>query len=192
MPHPLTELVLGGQRSGKSACGLARAADWLRRPGHQATLLATATASDAEMQARIDAHRRERAARLPALHCHEEPRALPAAIRRLSTPGQLLLVDCLPLWLTNLCLPAVLAEPPPWPALDEAGWQAMQQSLVEALHAAPGPVVLVSGEIGLAPLPDDALTQRFVADLGRLHQALAACCPRVTLVLAGLEQALKR
>ena len=64
MPH---ELILGGQRSGKSRCAEKRAAAWLARPGHSALLLATALALDAEMRARIARHRADRASHVPGL-----------------------------------------------------------------------------------------------------------------------------
>ncbi|WP_046115277.1 bifunctional adenosylcobinamide kinase/adenosylcobinamide-phosphate guanylyltransferase [Aquincola tertiaricarbonis] len=174
------ELILGGQKSGKSRCAEARAAAWLQAaPAHEAVLIATALAGDGEMASRIQRHRQERAARVPGLATVEEPQALAEAVRRLSAPGRLLVVDCLTLWLTQQAMP--LQGVP----ADEAALAAQRAALCGALAAAPGPVVLVSNEIGLGVAPMSADARRFIDALGLLHQAVAAACMRVTLMVAG-------
>lgn len=185
MNQPACELILGGQRSGKSRCAEARASAWLAAKGRSAVLIATAVAADDEMRQRIARHRIDRALRVPALETDEAPRDLAAAIARHSTARRLVVVDCLTLWLTHLLMPMH------GPALDGAGWDAARQALIEALTAAPGPVVLVSNEIGLGLIPLSAETRHFVDELGRLHQEVAACCERVTLMVAGLELPVK-
>jgi len=70
-------------------------------------------------------------------------------------------------------------------------WRAASQALLRALDAAPGPVVLVSNEIGLGLSPMTREARHFVDELGRLHQAVAAHCARVTLMVAGLEMPVK-
>lgn len=184
----LHEFILGGQRSGKSRCGERRAADWLARPGHRAVLLATALDGDDEMRDRIRRHQRDRAERLPALVLDEVPRDLADAIRRHSAPDCLVLVDCLTLWLTQWLMPMAHHGEP----VDDAVWRAVLAELEAALLAAPGPVVLVSNEIGLGLAPMSREARRYVDELGRLHQQVAARCPRVTLMVAGIEVAVKR
>jgi adenosylcobinamide kinase/adenosylcobinamide-phosphate guanylyltransferase len=181
-----SELILGGQRSGKSRCAESRAADWLVLPGRSAVLLATALAGDDEMRSRIARHRHDCAARVPGLATDEVPRELPAAVRRHSEPARLVLVDCLSLWLTNLRMP-LQGE-----AVADAELDQHVTGLCEALQSARGPVVLVSNEIGLGLSPLGAEARRFVDDLGRLHQAVAAQCARVTLMVAGIEVPVKR
>ena len=179
------ELILGGAKSGKSRAAEARAARWLATPGHEALLIATARAGDAEMAARIARHRADRAARVPRLGCVEIGAGLAEVIAAQAAPQRLLVVDCLTLWLTQLAMP--LQGPP----ADDAALQAAIERLLQALRAAGGPEVCVSNEIGLGVLPLGAQTRRFVDALGLLHQALAACCTRVTLMVAGHELALK-
>jgi len=176
------ELILGGARSGKSRCAEQRADAWLATPGHGATLLATAQAGDDEMSQRIARHRIDRAARAPRLVTREVPLALPEALEQ-AGPEQLLVVDCLTLWMTNLHLPREGG-----PLRDAA---ARESALLAALAAARCEVVLVSNEIGLGVLPLSPEARRFVDALGRLHQQLAALCERVTMMVAGLEWALK-
>ncbi len=65
-------------------------------------------------------------------------------------------------------------------------------ALAAALQQAPGPVVLVSNEIGLGLAPLSREARHFVDALGRLHQQVAAVCARVTLMVAGLEMAVRR
>jgi len=145
--HPQSEFVLGGQRSGKSRCGERRAADWLAQPGHRAVLLATALGGDDEMRARIRRHQTDRAERVPAMALDEVPRDLADAIRRHSAPDCLVLVDCLTLWMTQWLMPLEGAP------VDDTCWLAVLADLDAALQAAPGPVVLVSNEIGLGLSP---------------------------------------
>ncbi|MEX8492512.1 bifunctional adenosylcobinamide kinase/adenosylcobinamide-phosphate guanylyltransferase [Sphaerotilus sp.] len=184
--HLQSEFLLGGQRSGKSRCGESRAAGWLAQPGHRAVLLATALGGDEEMRARIHRHQRDRAERVPAMALDEVPRDLAGAIHRHSAPDCLVLVDCLTLWLTQWLMPIEGAP------VDGATWLAVLADLDAALQAAPGPVVLVSNEIGLGLSPMSREARRYVDELGRLHQQVAARCPSVTLMVAGLEMPVKR
>ncbi len=179
------ELILGGAKSGKSRAAEARAAAWLSgHPDHRATLVATALAGDGEMAARIARHRADRAARVPALETVEAPQALGVALRRLSDPKRLLVVDCLTLWLTQCLLPSPGIVPPlPWPEEREA--------FIAALRDSSSPIVLVSNEIGLGVMPISPEARCFLDTLGLLHQALAGHCRRVTLMLAGCELAVK-
>ncbi|MEP7103058.1 MAG: bifunctional adenosylcobinamide kinase/adenosylcobinamide-phosphate guanylyltransferase [Burkholderiales bacterium] len=187
---PAHELILGGQRSGKSRCAEARAAAWLahgpENSGHAAVLLATALAGDDEMRARIARHQADRTQRVAGLASVEVPRELAAALRAETAPHRLVLVDCLSLWLTNLLMP-IDGEPLGDDALAEA-----RDDLCDALAAASGPIVLVSNEIGLGITPLTREARRFVDDLGRLHQVVAATCANVTLMVAGIEMPVKR
>ncbi|SFM46432.1 adenosylcobinamide kinase /adenosylcobinamide-phosphate guanylyltransferase [Variovorax sp. OV329] len=179
------ELILGGQKSGKSRRAEQLAAAWLAQDaGHGALLVATAQAHDAEMRARIERHQADRLARVPALRCVEEPLDLAGAIAAHSTPRDLLVVDCLTLWLTNWLMPM---SPPASPAQIAAE----QDGLISALQAAPGPVVVVSNEIGLGVIPLGGEVRGFVDALGLLNQRVAAACDRVCFVAAGLPMLLK-
>ncbi len=178
------ELILGGARSGKSRTAEARAAAWLQADaGHRATLVATALAADAEMAARIARHRAERMGRVPALQTVEAAARLGAVLQRLSDPAHLLVVDCLTLWLTQCLLPP--------PGVAERSWDDEQQALLQALRESCSPIVLVSNEIGLGVMPRSPEARRCVDALGLLHQAVAAQCSRVTLMVAGSELTVK-
>lgn len=182
----MRELILGGQKSGKSRAAEMRASRWLQAPGHEAVLIATAQVGDAEMAARIARHRADRAMRAPGLLTHEEPRALAAAVAHWTAAHRLVVVDCLVLWLTQMAFP--LHGAPATPAqMETEGRQ-----LADALEGAAGPVVLVSNEIGLGVAPLSAPSRQFIDALGLLHQSLAARCERVTLMVAGCEWPVKR
>ena len=179
------ELILGGQRSGKSRCAEGRALAWLGGgPGRSALLVATALPADDEMRERIARHRADRSPRLPTL---EAPLALAAAIRSQSRPERVLVVDCLTLWLTNLLMPAWGAD-----AVDDAALAAAGAGLCQAIAETPGPVVLVGNEIGMGVVPAGREVRRFVDALGRLQQTVATICPAVTLMVAGIEVPVKR
>lgn len=193
------ELILGGARSGKSRTAEARAAAWLQAgAGRSAVLVATAWPGDGEMAERIARHRADRAARLPALQTVEAAQRLGATLQRLAAPQRLLVVDCLTLWLTQCLLP-----PPGLPVGlaaaqgsedAPADWPTEQAALLQALQAlddAEAPVVLVSNEIGLGVMPMSREARACVDALGALHQAVAARCRRVTLMVAGCELRVK-
>ncbi|MEO5738236.1 MAG: bifunctional adenosylcobinamide kinase/adenosylcobinamide-phosphate guanylyltransferase [Variovorax sp.] len=185
------ELILGGQKSGKSRRGEQLAAAWLAAsPAHRAVLVATAQAHDDEMRERIARHRAERRVRVPRLETVEEPCYLAEALLALNAPDTLVVVDCLTLWLTNLLMPhgAQNHEPdqaPPPTAPAEIA------TLLLALREAQGPVVVVGNEIGLGVIPMGREVRAFVDTLGMLNQQVAAACDRVTLMAAGLPLTLK-
>ena len=189
MPMPEHELILGGQKSGKSRRAELRAVDWLAEaPATRRTvLIATGQAHDDEMRQRIARHQADRAQRVPAMRTVEEPIELAREIVTQSAPDTLVVIDCLTLWLTNLLMPLRSESARPitrTPAMHIA-------MLLVALREARGPVVLVGNEIGLGVIPLGGETRAFVDALGRLNQDVAAACGRVTLMVAGLPLTLK-
>jgi adenosylcobinamide kinase/adenosylcobinamide-phosphate guanylyltransferase len=168
-------LVIGGARSGKSGFAQrqveARAAAECLEP----VFVATAHAYDDEMADRIATHVAARDARWRTL---EAPYDLSRAIAAAAQPGRILLVDCLTLWLSNLLLRGDDLE-------------AASLGLVAALRDLPAPIVLVSNEVGWGIVPENALARRFRDAQGRLNQQIAAACPTVVLVAAGLPLVLK-
>ena len=184
-----SELILGGQRSGKSRRAEMLARSWLAQsPGHQAVLIATGQPWDDEMRARIARHQMDRAERVPGMRTLEEPLALPEALARCSHPHTIVVVDCLTLWLTNQLMPAENDASKKPLRQQKRGLDAM---LSGAIAKAAGPVILVGNEIGLGVIPMGRETRDFVDALGRLNQEVAAVCVRVTLMVAGLPLALK-
>ena len=190
-----SELILGGQKSGKSRRAELLARQWLAQsPDHHAVLIATAQPWDEEMRQRIARHQLDRAERVPGMATVEEPLALGETIARLSQPHTLVVVDCLTLWLTNLLMPvqkdAVEQDFESNRAVAQVNTAHLAIFLV-AIDQAPGPVVLVGNEIGLGVIPMGREVRAFVDVLGRLNQDVAAICQRVTLMAAGLPLTLK-
>lgn len=178
-----SELILGGQRSGKSRRAELIARQWLDvAPEHSAVMIATGQAWDDEMRDRIARHQRDRAERVPGMRTVEEPLALAEALQAHSAPQTLVVVDCLTLWLTNLMMPAEGPQVDP---------DAPTLALCSAIMNAPGPVVLVSNEIGLGVIPMGHDVRAYVDTLGGLNQRVAAVCTRATLMAAGLALTLK-
>lgn len=215
-----SELILGGQKSGKSRRAEVLARTWLEQSvHHRAVLIATAQAWDDEMRARIARHQADRAARVPGMVTVEEPLALAQAIAQHSTPQTLLVVDCLTLWLTNCLMPADGGQRAPTQACAVGHFAQVQEEraqragdteqnaepfcqlapvdtaqaapLLIAIQNATGPVVLVGNEIGLGVIPLGHEVRAFVDALGQLNQAVAQVCQRVTLMAAGLPLTLK-
>lgn len=164
-------LVLGGAASGKSAF----AEGLVLTSGRAPVYIATATAWDDEMRAKVAAHRARREGQ--GWRVIEEPRALPAALARL-TPDQAVLIDCATLWLTNLMLA-------------EDDLPRAEAALFAALDTCPAPVVIVSNEVGQGIVPDNALARAFRNAQGGLNRRLAERAGLVVAVMAGLPLVLK-
>ena len=167
-----TTLVLGGARSGKSAF----AERLVGEMNVTKVYLATATAGDDEMQARIAQHRKQRGQGWTTI---EEPLALVDTLTRESTIGRVILVDCLTLWLSNL----MMAERDP---------EVEAKRLVRFLDVSRYPIVFVSNEVGLGLVPETPLGRAFRDAQGRLNQIIAAAVPQVVFIAAGLPLWLKR
>lgn len=188
---PRTQFILGGQKSGKSRRAELLARQWLAADAaHQATLVATGQAWDAEMSERIARHQRDRAERVPGMQTLEEPRDLAAVLVQHSHPQRLLVIDCLTLWLTNWLMP-VEEENFDSKQAQSQDWKAQLALFLKALNEAAGPVILVGNEIGLGVIPMGKEVRAFVDALGVLNQQVAAHCESATLMCAGLPLALK-
>jgi adenosylcobinamide kinase/adenosylcobinamide-phosphate guanylyltransferase len=172
----MLELILGGARSGKSTLALQRAHAHVG----EVIYVATATAGDAEMRSRIERHRAERPAHWQTIECDAQ---LAQCLLQLDDPQRCIVVDCLTLWLSNvLCSERMDVE---------SLWQQQRAALLECLPKLQSTIVLVSNEVGLSIVPDNALARRFRDEQGWLNQMVAQRCERVTFVAAGLPLILK-
>ena len=165
-------LVLGGARSGKTGFGERLAL----RSGHRPVYLATAEALDAEMVERVQSHQRGRASQFTTV---EEPVALSSALIAAAATHDVILVDCLTLWISNL----LGAGENVALAVDE-----LAGTLGQIQRAK---IILVSNEVGLGIVPDNALARMFRDLAGSTHQRLAEICDDVYFVVAGLPMTLK-
>jgi adenosylcobinamide kinase/adenosylcobinamide-phosphate guanylyltransferase len=169
---PRLTFVLGGARSGKSR----HAEELVREAGPGPWIyVATAQAFDDEMADRIAHHR---ASRGEGWITVDAPHDLSAALRTEARRGAPMLVDCLTLWLSNRLLAG-------------ADLAAECAELADALGGLGVPCVVVSNEVGLGIVPDNALSRSFRDAAGRLHQAVAARADRVILTVAGLPLTVK-
>ena len=173
LPH--LALVLGGCRSGKSRFALELAA----RLGKRKLFIATAEPFDDEMRERIAKHRADRG---PEWQTVEAPVALDEALRNHAADADVIVVDCLTVWLGNL----LCSEHPP------SRWKPdAVPSLLAALAGRRVYVIAVSNEVGLGIVPDNALARRFRDEQGQLNQQVAAIADSVVIVAAGLPLTLK-
>ena len=173
-------LILGGARSGKTHYA-EQLAGMLEKT---VTYVATANAhhatadKDAELQARIAAHKNARPAHWSTMEC---PLVLAATLTSGDAADQVQLVDCLTMWITNL-----LCHEDPQQLNQE------KQALLDCLPALQGDVIFVSNEVSLGVIPMGELTRRYVDEAGVLHQAIASLADEVVLVAAGLPLFLKQ
>lgn len=167
--------VVGGCRSGKSRHALEVAE---RLGGHKNIFIATCRPQDAEMQARVAAHRRQRGADWQTV---EEPLDMAGAIAENSRRADVVLIDCLTLWVSNLMLEN-----------DEGQIIAGDLvQLIEAVEKAPCPVVMVSNEVGTGIVPENSLARRYRDLVGAVNQAVAKCATRVIWMVAGIAVTIK-
>ncbi|MDC4862880.1 bifunctional adenosylcobinamide kinase/adenosylcobinamide-phosphate guanylyltransferase [Acinetobacter baumannii] len=169
----MLQLILGGARSGKSRLAEQTAISMQLA----VTYVATAQALDPEMQSRIVHHQNQRPAHWSLV---EEPLFLAKTLQKIDRPNQIILVDCLTLWLTNLLL------------LEDQNIQQFEcEQLLRVLPILESEIILVSNETGLGVVPLGEISRRFVDEAGRLHQALGQIADKVVFCVAGFPMILK-
>jgi adenosylcobinamide kinase / adenosylcobinamide-phosphate guanylyltransferase len=204
-------LLIGGARSGKSAL----AQRWATERSTRVCTIVTGSESDPEMSARIAAHRRDRP---PHWRVREELIHLGRALRDESANGNLILLDCLTLWISN-CLwplpPPTAAQPeqarltapkfstaidPAIPPIATAAdpsipnaplWRLERTDFLDVLQASTIDVIIVTNEVGTGIVPNNTSSRVFRDEQGWLNQSVAALCDEVFFVTAGLPLRLK-
>ena len=175
-----TTLVIGGCRSGKSSHAL-HLADRMGNAGK--IFLATCIPRDDEMHQRVSRHQAERGEDWTAV---ETPLLLPEAIRDIGPNADVLLVDCLTLWVSNLMMEQADDPDAPTERVAERTCR-----LIESLRAAACPVILVTNEVGAGIVPDNPLARAFRDAVGRVNQQIAACVDQVIWMVAGIPVKIK-
>ena len=169
-----SHLLLGGARSGKSRHALELAF----RHGGRVAFVATARALDGDMATRIAGHRAERPARWTTV---EEPLDVAAACRRAAATHDLVVLDCVTVWVGNLMERGD----------DDATVLAAADELAKLQREQLVSMLIVSNEVGEGVHPSTALGRRFRDLLGAVNQRLASAADRVTLMVAGLPMTVK-
>lgn len=178
-------LVLGGARSGKSDFAQKLALDW----GGPVLFVATAQAGDEEMRRRIQEHQRSRPASWRTV---EEPAHLTEAITAHQGDAQVVLVDCLTLWLANLFSGGTpRQEQELSPELETRVFTELG-NLHDWFRASPASLITVSNEVGMGIVPPTPLGRAYRDLLGRVNQFLGVRADEVYLLVAGIPIELKR
>jgi len=167
MPPRQIILIGGGVRCGKSDFALSLA----RRLGPRRLFLATAQAGDDEMAERIRRHRQNRGDDFMTI---EEPLAIPDAILR-HADFDVLVLDCLTLWLSNLLLHGSGED------------QVLQHvdDLLAVLAKRTGHAVIITNEVGMGIVPESALARRFRDVAGLAHRRISEAADEVYLAVLG-------
>ena len=167
--------VIGGCRSGKSNHALQTAE---KMPGNRKIYIATCVPQDAEMKRRVAKHQKERSRSWATV---EEPIDLPAAISERSQNADVILVDCLTLWVSNLLMETS----------DEEKLAETISQLTDTLEKARCPIVLVSNEIGTGIVPENKLARQYRDIIGLANQAVAKTAGKVIWMVAGIPVTVK-
>jgi adenosylcobinamide kinase/adenosylcobinamide-phosphate guanylyltransferase len=173
-----TIFITGGARSGKSSFAEQMAASY----GATLCYLATAQPLDDEMGQRIQKHQQRRG---DAWHTIEEPLHLALALEKHDGLFNVILVDCLTLWLSNLLLQEELGEETVARVLDEV------QRLATTLSGMKTPVIIVTNEVGMGIVPENRLARMFRDIAGQANQIIAAAADEAWLVASGIPLRLK-
>lgn len=177
-----TIFVVGGCRSGKSRQAL-ETADGL--PGHRRIFIATCIPRDDEMHLRVEQHRKERSKNWQTV---EVPVNLAPAIVEQSRQADVLLVDCLTLWISNLM--AHCAEQ--GRTCGEDYLAAQIAGLLDAVRQIAGTVIFVTNEVGLGVVPENDIARHYRDLVGMGNQLIAAQAQEVILVSCGLPLYIKQ
>ena len=163
-----TILIGGGVRSGKSAFALVRA----QVLGTRRAFIATAEAYDDEMRERAERHQKERGS---AFQTIEAPRELVPALHEASRTAEVVVIDCLTLWLSNLLLSG----------LDAAAIGQRVAELDDAVASRPAHVIIVSNEVGMGIVPESRLGRQFRDLSGNAHQVLSSSVDELYFAMMG-------
>lgn len=166
--------ILGGARSGKSAYAQARAKELSRR----VVFIATAEIGDAEMRKRITRHINSRPKHWKTI---EEPLNLTGALKKCGKEAEVILIDCLTLFLSNLMMKGQKA----------AAIHKTVKDLAKYIAGLTQTVLLISNEVGLGIVPENKLAREFRDSAGMAHQIMAQYADEVVLIQAGISLKLK-
>jgi len=166
-------LVTGGTRSGKSTHALELALSFPKR-----VFVATAIAFDQEMQERIAKHREERGQTFQTI---EEPINLAEALQTVPANTDVVLIDCLTIWASNLLFRCG----------EDKDWFPQIDNLLDALSDPPCHVILVTNEVGMGIVPESALGRRFRDLAGSINQKVARIATHVVFMVSGIPMTIK-
>ncbi len=166
-------LVIGGCRSGKSRF----AVDYAR--GYKSKFfVATCEALDEEMKKRVKKHQEDRG---PGWTTVEAPLELPDAIARCGAEADVILVDCLTLWISNMILKGKTEE----------DVMSRTDELLKSIQEIDSAVILVSNEVGTGIVPENPMARMFRDVAGMVNQKVAACADKVVWMVAGIPVEVK-
>ncbi len=169
-------LIVGGCRSGKSRYALELAT---QAAGRNKIFIATCMPGDKEMEERVRRHKKERNQSWATV---EAPLGLAEAVDEHGRQGNVIVVDCLTLWLSNL-LPEIN---------NPKEIEVHIKRLTQSLEASQCPVFLVSNEVGTGIVPENRLARMFRDVAGFANQSVAACSDMVIWMVAGIPVTIKK
>jgi adenosylcobinamide kinase / adenosylcobinamide-phosphate guanylyltransferase len=166
--------ITGGCRSGKSRYAL----DYANRHFSQKVYLATGETLDEEMARRVEHHRRTRG---PDWQTVEEPLEIANRIRQYGDRTEVILVDCLTLWLSNLLMKSI----------DDEAIMSEVAQLIAAIRECQATLLIVSNEVGMGIVPAEPLARRFRDLAGMANQRIAEAAETVIFMVSGMPLLLK-
>jgi adenosylcobinamide kinase/adenosylcobinamide-phosphate guanylyltransferase len=167
---------MGGCRSGKSRYALELAT---QAAGRNRIFVATCMPGDKEMEERVRRHQKERSRSWTTV---EAPLSLAEALDEHDRQGNVIVVDCLTLWLSNLLLEINNMEE----------IEVHIKRLIQSLESSQCPVFLVSNEVGTGIVPENRLARKFRDVAGFANQNVAACSDMVIWMVAGIPVTIKK
>ncbi len=173
----LKVFVTGGAKSGKSAWAMKAAKSMPDSINGEEYFIATAEALDEEMKEKIEKHKKERPKEWKTI---EEPIDILTVLKKLDDTSNVLLVDCLGIWASNVLLKN-----------GEGHLTQLLAELVEVIDGFKGSLIFVSNEVGMGIVPANKDTRLYRDMLGAINQAVAAKCDVAVLIVSGIPLFLK-
>lgn len=166
-------LITGGGRSGKSRHALELSSSYKRK-----VFVATAEGCDSEMRQRIIRHREERDSSFVTI---EEPLNIAGSLHSLPDEIDVVVIDCLTVWLGNL--------------MHRKGLESLDNpeviSFLEMLKRPSFDVLIVTNEVGLGIIPENPIGRQFRDLSGKLNQEVASLAKKVILMISGIPMIVK-
>jgi len=172
-------LITGGIKSGKSAYALKLANQQTADRPQKGIFIATADSTDISLQNKIALHKKQREGSI--FTTIEEKIDIDVAIKNLDPSCEIILIDCLTLWMANLLF---FKE-------NRIDRDQKINSLIHCLEKLTAPCILVTNEVGLGIIPENKLAREYQEELGILNYKIANIANSVLLMISGIPVKIK-
>lgn len=182
----MVTLIIGGARSGKSSF----AEQYCLKESNKPAYIATAQIYDSEMASRVKKHQERRT---DIWANYEEPYDVSSLLKKIISAHDIILIDCLTLYITNLMLKDFKDEDDNQESFMESKEKIITEEVLKIINMIPKDkeLVIVSNEVGMGIVPENFLSRIFRDMSGRMNQIIGEKCDQVIITVAGIPIKIK-